>query len=176
MEAGGLHLQRVNPAELSPGQFARDVCRAVDASEARVVVIDSLNGYMSAMPDEKHLSLHLHELLSALGARGVATVLVMAQHGLVGPTMAAAADVSYLADAVILLRYFESHGSVRTAASVLKKRTGRHERTLREFTLGATGLRLGPPLREFRGVLTGVPTHTGDAEDLLDEARGAPGD
>jgi circadian clock protein KaiC len=121
------------------------------------------------MPNERNLSLHLHELLTYLNQVGVATLLVMAQHGLVGATMQSPIDVSYLADAVILMRYFESEGSVRQAISVLKKRSGAHERTIREFKLGPDGIQIGLPLREFHGILTGVPVHRGPSSALLGE-------
>jgi circadian clock protein KaiC len=123
---------------------------------ARVVVIDSLNGYLHAMPEEKFLTAQLHELLTYLGHRGVVTFLVLAQHGMLGP-MQADVDTTYLADTVILLRYFEAHGEVRQALSVIKKRTGKHERALRELRLDG-GIQVGEPLRDFQGVLTGVPT------------------
>jgi circadian clock protein KaiC len=155
--SGKLLLQQVDPAELSPGEFAHLVRRQVEQQGARVVVIDSLNGYMNAMPQERYLSLHLHELLAYLSKRGVASLLVMAQHGMVG-TMHAPVDVSYLADAVILMRYFEHEGAIRQAISVLKKRSGRHERTIREFSLTSAGIAVGEPLHDFHGVLTGVPT------------------
>jgi circadian clock protein KaiC len=132
-----------------------------------VIVIDSMNGYLNAMPQERHLALHLHELLSYLNQQGVATVMVMAQHGMMGATMVAPVDLSYLADTVLMLRYFESEGAIRVAGSVLKKRGGNHERTLRELKFGPDGVRVGPPLREFRGVLTGVPVHTGSGDALL---------
>ena len=155
--AGGhLFIQLVNPAELSPGEFADGVRRMVDEKKVSIVVIDSLNGYLSAMPEERHLSLHLHELLAYLGQRGVATLMIVAQHGLVG-IMHAPVDLSYLSDAVIMLRYFEDSGELKVAASVLKKRSGAHERTIRQLWMSAGGVHLGPPLREFHGVLTGVP-------------------
>jgi circadian clock protein KaiC len=122
-----------------------------------VVVIDSLNGYLNAMPGERYLTVHLHELLMYLGERNVATILIGAHQGMIGTTMHTPVDASYLADAVVMLRYFESHGAVRQAISVVKKRGGDHERTIREFGLGAGGITVGKPLREFRGVLTGVP-------------------
>ncbi len=159
LDDGSIVLRRVDPAELSPGEFADAVCRAADEGGARVVVIDSLNGYQQAMPDERLLNLHLHELLTYLGTKGVATFLLMAQHGLVGSELEAPVDLSYLADAVVLLRFFEDHGSVRRAISVMKKRTGLHETTIRELTLGSDGVRLGAALAGFRGVLTGVPEY-----------------
>lgn len=164
-----LSLQQVDPAELSPGEFAAAVRRAVDGTDgyppARVVVIDSLNGYLHAMPEEQFLTAQLHELLTYLGHKGVVTFLVMAQHGMLGH-MQAPVDTTYLADTVILFRYFESHGEVRQAISVVKKRSGRHERTIRELTLNG-GIRVGDPLKGFQGVLTGTPSFDGRAQDLL---------
>ena len=157
LEAGRIALRRVDPAELSPGEFADAVIRSVDEAGARVVIIDSVNGYQLAMPDERLLYVHLHELLTYLDTRGVATFLLMAQHGLVSNELEAPADISYLADTVVLLRFFEARGGVRKAISVIKKRTGPHETTIRELTFGTEGVRVGAPLTEFRGVLTGVP-------------------
>ncbi len=157
LEAGRIVLRRIDPAELSPGEFADAVVRSVDEAGARVVVIDSVNGYQLAMPDERLLNVHLHELLTYLDTRGVATFLLMAQHGLVSSELEAPANISYLADTVVLLRFFEARGGVRKAISVIKKRTGPHETTIRELTFGAEGVRVGAPLTEFRGVLTGVP-------------------
>ncbi|HKS30557.1 MAG TPA: ATPase domain-containing protein [Pyrinomonadaceae bacterium] len=157
VEAGRLKVQQVDPAELSPGEFAHAVCGAVESGGARVVIIDSLNGYLQAMPDERFLTAQMHELLTFLNQQGVVTILVMAQHGFMGP-MSAPVDVSYLADTVILLRYFEAAGAIRRAISVVKKRTGRHEDTIREMRLSASrGVEVGEPLTAFRGVLTGVP-------------------
>ena len=164
--AARLHLQQIDPAELLPGEFVDLVRHAVNEKAARVVVIDSLNGYLNAMPNETFLAAQLHELLMYLNHRGVATLLVAAQHGLLGP-MQAPVDVSYLADTVLLLRYFEAAGEVRQALSVVKKRTGDHERTIREFGVGSHGVRVGAVLREFEGVLTGVPRYTGREEPLL---------
>jgi circadian clock protein KaiC len=137
---------------------------AVDAG-ARIVVIDSLNGYLTAMPEEKSLLLQLHELFMYLRHKGVLTVVTLAQHGMIG-NMPAPIDVSYLADTVVLMRYFESQGEVKQAISVMKKRTGQHERTIRELRLDSKGIRVGAPLTNFHGVLTGVPTYTG-TEKLL---------
>jgi circadian clock protein KaiC len=157
LEAGRILLRRVDPAELSPGEFADAVIRSVDEAGARVVIIDSVNGYQLAMPDERLLNVHLHELLTFLATKGVATFLLMAQHGLVSSELEAPADISYLADTVVLLRFFEAQGGVRKAISVMKKRTGPHETTIRELTLGADGVHVGSALTKFRGVLTGVP-------------------
>ncbi len=156
-----LLIKQVDPAEMSPGEFACEVARAAQDDRAAVIVIDSLNGYLNAMPEERFLTIQLHELLMFLGQHGVATLLVGVQHGLVGGPMTSPVDASYLADAVILLRYFEASGEVHQAISVVKKRGGNHERTIREFGLAEGGVRVGQPLREFRGVLTGVPVFEG---------------
>jgi circadian clock protein KaiC len=156
-EAGRVKIQQVDPAELSPGEFAHIVRREQKRHNSRVVVIDSLNGYLNAMPEERFLTLHLHELLTYLGQQGVVTFLVVAQHGLLGSGMQTPIDASYLADTVILLRYFEATGKVRRAVSIMKKRSGPHEDTLREFRLQPGGIWVGDPLTEFHGVLAGVP-------------------
>ena len=143
--------------ELSPGELVHDVRLAVTRNKVSVVVIDSLNGYLNAMPNERFLIVHLHELLTFLGKHGVATLLIGAQHGLIGTQMQSPVDASYLADAVVLMRYFELNGEVRQAISVIKKRGGTHERTIRSFSMSEKGLNVGPALREFRGILTGVP-------------------
>ncbi len=165
--AGLMNVTSIDPAELSPGEFTHHIRRAAEIDGARVIVIDSLNGYLNAMPEERFMIVQLHELLAYLGQLGVVTILVSAQQGLIGQ-MANNIDVSYLADGVILLRYFESRGAVRQAISVLKKRTGAHERTIRELSISDRGLHIGEPLREFRGVLTGMPQeHEGHAEPVL---------
>ncbi|MEA2338879.1 MAG: circadian clock protein KaiC, partial [Thermoanaerobaculia bacterium] len=148
--------QQVDPAELAPGEFANLVREAVE-NGARTLIIDSLNGYLNAMPEERFLTLHLHEMLTYLGDRGVATILVMAQHGLIGSNMISSVDVSYLADCVILLRYYEAQGELHKAISVMKKRSGDHEKAIREFSMGKGGLNVGPPLKHFRGILSGIP-------------------
>jgi len=167
VEAGHISIQQVDPAELSPGEFAYQIQEAVRA-HASIVVIDSLNGYLNAMPGERSLTNQLHELLMFLGQQSVATILIGAQQGLIGTQMDTPVDASYLADAVILLRYFEAAGEVRQAISVVKKRGSRHERTIREFRLDEEGIHVGQPLREFRGVLTGVPIYEGTAKPLMD--------
>ena len=164
--AGRLVIQQIDPAEMSPGEFAAIVREAVEKKNARVVVIDSLNGYLNAMPNEKFLILQMHELLSCLNQLGVVTILVLAQHGLMGP-MQSPLDVSYLSDTVIMLRYFEADGLVRRALSVVKKRSGAHEHAIREFRLARGGLQVGPPLKEFRGILTGTPTYVGKGKPLM---------
>ena len=146
-------------AELSPGAFAHEVKRAVDQG-ARVVVIDSLNGYLNAMPDERFLATHLHELFAYLNQNGVLTILVVAQHGMIASgSPPGDIDVSNLADSVLLFRYYEAEGEVRQAISVFKKRTGPHERTIRQLVIDQSGVSVGEPLRHFRGILTGVPQY-----------------
>ena len=169
IDAGNLRVQQLDPAEVSPGQFAQLVVDAVEVEGVRMVVIDSLTGYMNAMPEERLLQIHLHELFSYLGQRGVTTLLTLAQHG---PFAHASqgADVSYMADSMVLLRYFEAFGEVRQAISVLKKRSGAHEQTIREFRIRPGGLAVGEPLRAFQGVLTGVPGYLGSEEPLLDRS------
>ncbi|MEM5446364.1 ATPase domain-containing protein [Paraburkholderia guartelaensis] len=165
-ETGRLHVEQVDAAELSPGEFAQRVRDYVDHAEAKTVAIDSLNGYQAAMPQENALVLHIHELLQYLNRQGATTFLTVAQHGLVGD-MKAPVDVTYLADTVILLRYFEALGSVRRAVSIIKKRTGRHEETIREFRIGRFGLNVGAPLDSFQGILRGVPTFVGNSGPLM---------
>ena len=166
--SGSLFIDQVDAAELSPGEFAHRVRKRVDEDQIKTVVIDSLNGYQAAMPEENSLILHMHELLQYLNRQGAATFMTVAQHGLVGD-MKAPVDVTYLADTVILLRYFEASGTVRRAMSVIKKRTGAHESTIREFRIGNDGLSIGEPLNEFQGVLRGVPTYLGEGKPLLEE-------
>jgi len=159
VESGLVAIQQVDPAELTPGEFTHGIRKAV-ANGAKLIVIDSLNGYLNSMPEERYLTIQLHELLSYLGQLGVATILIGAQQGVIGTQMQTPVDASYLADSIILLRYFETRGEVQQALSVMKKRGGRHERTIREFRLD-DGIHVGNPLREFRGVLTGVPIYEG---------------
>lgn len=165
-DRGLLHIEQLDAAELSPGEFAQRVRDRVDRAQAKTVVIDSLNGYQAAMPEENSLTLHIHELIQYLNRQGANTFLTVAQHGLVGD-MKAPVDVTYLADTVILLRYFEALGKVRRAVSIIKKRTGRHEDTIREFRITERGLSLGGPLEEFQGILRGVPTFVGSTKPLL---------
>ena len=166
VDAGRLTVNQVDAAELTPGEFSERVRRTVEDGGARTIIIDSLNGYEAAMPGENALVLHMHELLQYLNRQGATSFLTVAQHGLVGD-MRSPVDVTYLADTVILLRYFEALGRVRRAISVVKKRTGPHEDTIREFRIGGRGLTLGEPLVEFQGVLRGVPTLVGDGGGLL---------
>jgi circadian clock protein KaiC len=163
MAAGTLTIQQVDPAELSPGQFASVACRAADDG-ATVIVIDSLNGFMNAVPDERFMTTHLHELLTYLGQRGVVTLLVGVQQGMLGGTMSSSLDASYLADNVLVLRYYEHDGEVKQAVSVFKKRGGLHERTIRSFSMSAKGIQVGAPLRGYRGILSGVPVPLNDAD------------
>jgi circadian clock protein KaiC len=164
-ESGSLMIQQVDAAELSPGEFAHLVRSMVDDSRAKTVVIDSLNGYQAAMPEEQSLILHMHELLQYLNRQGANTFLTIAQHGIIGD-MKAPIDITYLADTVILLRYFEALGSVRRAVSVIKKRAGGHEATIREYRIGAGGLSMGEPLTGFRGVLEGAPIVVGRGRSI----------
>jgi circadian clock protein KaiC len=164
-ESGVLKIQQVDPAELSPGEFASVVCRAAD-SGCKVVVIDSINGFLNAMPDERFLITHLHELLTYLGQHGVVTILVGVQQGMLGTHMSTAVDASYLADNVLMLRYFEHNGEVKQALSVFKKRGSMHERTIREFSMARKGIQVGAPLRGFRGILTGVPVYEGNSSEI----------
>ena len=164
VESGDVLIMQVDPAELSPGELIDNIRRAVEGTGVSLVAIDSLNGYLNAMPGERHLLIQLHELLMFLGQRGVATLLISAHHGLIGSNMVAPVDVSYLADAVVLMRYFEAEGEVRQAISIVKKRGGAHERSIREFTMSGGQIRVGKPLKNFRGILTGVPVLQSSAE------------
>ncbi|HEX6265391.1 MAG TPA: ATPase domain-containing protein, partial [Burkholderiales bacterium] len=160
-QAGTLYVKQIDPAELSPGQFVDEVRRAVAERGASVVIIDSLNGYLQAMPDERSIVIQLHEVLNFLGQQGVASILVAAHAGLIGAAMTSPLDASYLADAIVLLRYYEAEGEVRQAISVIKKRGGAHERSLRDFSMKDGRITVGEPLRDYRGVLTGVPEKKG---------------
>ncbi len=164
---GRMEIQQIDPAELAPGEFVSRVRRLVDDEKLRVVVLDSLNGFLNAMPHEQFLSMQLHELLSYLGQQGVATILTLAQHGFIG-NMQSPVDVSYLADSVLLFRYFEYGGEIRQALSVVKKRSGPHERAIRELVFGNGGINVGEPLRDFKGVLTGVPSFVGKGVSVED--------
>jgi circadian clock protein KaiC len=166
--SGLFHLVQVDIGELSPGEFASRIRTLVEERNARLVVIDSLNGYMNGMPSERFLLIHMHELLTYLGQKGVVTILTIAQHGMLGANMQSPVDVSFLADTVILLRFFEASGEVRQAISVVKKRRGAHERTLREMQIGSNGVKIGEVLRDFEGVLTGVPRYRGRDGRLLE--------
>ena len=163
-DSGNLFIEQMDAAEVSPGEFAHKVRSCVEKESIRTVVIDSLNSYQNAMPEEQFLILHMHELLQYLNRLGAATFLTVAQHGLIGD-MKSSVDVTYLADTVLLLRYFEAAGQVRRAVSVLKKRTGAHETTIREFSIDNHGLKIGDPLDKFQGVLRGVPQYLGGQTD-----------
>ncbi|MEO8573353.1 MAG: ATPase domain-containing protein [Pyrinomonadaceae bacterium] len=166
VEEGHITLRQIQLAELTPGELSYMVSREVEENGARVVIIDSVNGYLMATPQERYLIMQFHELLSYLNRNGVISILVVGQYGLVG-SMQTPIDLSYLADTVIMLRYFEAHGAVHQAISILKKRTGDHERTIREFKMGLGGLQIGEPLTEFQGVLTGVPVYRGEIGGLM---------
>jgi circadian clock protein KaiC len=171
-KSGKLHIEQLDAAELSPGEFAHRVRNVVAEAQAKAVVIDSLNGYQAAMPDETSLVLHIHELLQFLNRQGANTFLTVTQHGLAGE-MKSPVDVTYLADTVVLLRYFEAAGQVRRAISVIKKRAGKHEDTIREYRISESGLTIGAPLHQFQGVLRGVPTFVGSAGPQLGGADGS---
>jgi circadian clock protein KaiC len=171
VDNGLITVQQVDPAELSSGEFAAIVRRAAKGTDgatgpARTIIIDSLNGYLNAMPEEKYLTAQLHELLAYLGQQGVVTILTVTQSGMVG-AMPSPVDTTYLADNVILFRYFEAQGHVRRAIAVVKKRNGPHERTIRELDTGGGGIQIGEPLVEFQGILTGVPKYMGQGAPLL---------
>jgi len=168
VDSGAIIVQQIDPAEMSPGELMQRVRDLVEKQGVSFLVIDSINGYLYSMPAERFLYIQLHELLAYLGQSGVTTMLLMAQQGLVG-TVTSPVDVSYLADTVVLLRYFEALGRVRKAAAVIKKRTGAHEDTIRELTIGGDGVKLGEPLSEFRGVLTSVPEYHGAKEHLEEQ-------
>lgn len=172
---GLLHAQQIDPAEMTAGAFAQEVRRAVDDG-ATIVVIDSLNGYMNAMPEEKFLTTHLHELFAYLNQKGVATIMVVAQHGLlVGAGASGDVDVSYLADTVLLFRYFEARAEIHQAISVFKHRTGPHERSLRQLKVDRSGVQVGDKLTDFSGIMTGVVHYEGQAPMLADRTRNDPG-
>lgn len=156
IEKGLVTIRQVDPAQLQPGEFAHLVRESIEDGEVRLLVIDSLNGYLNAVPEERFLLLHLHELLSYLGQAGVASILVFAQHGLLG-NMQTSVDVSYLADCVILLRYFEAEGRIHKAISIVKKRSGPHETSIRSLAMGSGGISIGEPLENYRGVMSGMP-------------------
>jgi circadian clock protein KaiC len=171
VRSGRLHMRQVDPAELSPGEFVAAVRHDVEQRKAGLIIIDSLNGYLHAMPEEHFLVAQMHELLSYLRQQNVLTIMIVAQHGFLGP-MTGPVDVSYLADTVVLTRFFEAAGRVRKAISVVKKRTGSHEDTIRELRLGRGGVRVGQPLERFRGVMTGTPVFDGDEHELSGDHRG----
>jgi circadian clock protein KaiC len=170
LAAGHLSVEQIDPAEMSPGEFAQNVKDAVE-SGVGVIVIDSLNGYLNAMPSESFLLIQMHELLTYLNMNGVLTLMTLAQHGLLGTAMSSPVDLTYLADSVIVLRYFEAFGAVRQALAVIKKRTGGHEHSIRQFSLTSQGIRIGQPLNDFEGVLTGIPVYRGNRDGLIEEPK-----
>jgi circadian clock protein KaiC len=172
VEAGQCLIRQIDPAELSPGEFSNLLCTAVEQFGAKVVVIDSLNGYNQAMPEDKFLTAHMHEMLGYLNQQGIMTIVIVAQHGIVGSNMMPPVDLSYLADNVLLLRYFENLGRVYKAISVIKKRTGYHEDAIRELRITKEGVQVGQELTQFQGVLTGVPSYIGKQSELLDNTHG----
>ena len=174
-DSGRVSIQQIDPAEVPPGEFVQLVRDQVERRKISVLVIDSLNGYVNAMPEERFLTIHMHELLTYLGQQGVASLLVVAQHGLVGNSMMTPVDVSYLADAVILVRYFELSGEIRKAVSVVKKRSGAHEKAIRPFAIGSEGVMVGPPLTEFHGVLSGTPLLDTNVSGVLGERFASSG-
>jgi circadian clock protein KaiC len=160
LQSGKLRIDQADPAAISPGELSHRIRQAVETEQVRIVILDSLNGYINSMPHEEFLHLHLHELLSYLNQQGVMTVMILAQHGLIGP-MGTPIDVSYLADSVIITRFFEAAGNIRKAISIIKKRSGPHEGAVRELLMSKGGVSVGPPLADFQGVLTGVPSYLG---------------
>ena len=161
IENGTVFLDQVDPAELSPGEFVHRIRAGVEEKQWRLVVIDSLNGLLNSMNEEQALTVQLHELLSYLNQVGVASFMVLAQYGILGSAVSSPTDVSYLTDNVLLLRYFEAGGEVRQAISVMKRRSGPHERSIRELHISSGKLTIGEPLRNFMGVLTGTPEFKG---------------
>ena len=172
LQEGKLHAQQIDPAEMSAGAFSHEVRRAVDAG-AKVVVIDSLNGYLNAMPEERFLTSHLHEMFAYLNQKGITTILTVAQHGLMASAAGRASDidVSYLADTVLLFRYFEADAEIRQAISILKKRTGKHERSIRQLIIEEDGVKVGEPLKGFFGIMTGVPEYQGKTAVVKSEGE-----
>jgi len=173
LDTGLLQVRKIKPAELSPGAFVHYVRRAIEIDGARLIVIDSLNGYLHAMPNDQYLLLQMHELLSFLNQQGVVTLLVLAQHGLLGDVRLDV-DLSYLSDTIVLMRFFEAAGEVRRILSVIKTRTTPHEPTIREYGLGPDGLTIGPVLRDFQGVLGGMPVYRGTDSGLMETGHSSP--
>jgi circadian clock protein KaiC len=168
VEKGKCVIHQVDPSDLTPGQFSDMVCQDIEGRGVKVVIIDSLNGYLQAMPEEKFLTANMHDMLGYLNQQGILTILILAQHGLMGSHMLSPVDLTYLADSVVLLRYFENSGSIYKAISVIKSRVGFHESAIREFRMSSRGIEVGKVLTEFQGVLTGVPAYTGEKESLMD--------
>jgi circadian clock protein KaiC len=175
VDSGNLFLRQVDAAELSPGQLVHEIRQLVEKQDLKLLIIDSLNGFLNAMPGEKFLAMQLHELLAYLSQKGITTLMTVAQHGFVGTNIDTPVDVSYLADTVLLFRYFEAAGEVRQALSVIKKRSGEHERTIRELVMKNGAITVGNVLIEFDGVLTGAPTYRGEMDSLQgSKSRGKP--
>ncbi|WP_108396239.1 ATPase domain-containing protein [Devosia submarina] len=172
-DEGNLLIEQVDAAELSPGEFAHMVRDRVDRAQVKTVAIDSLNGYQASMPEEQSLLLHIHELLQYLNRQGATTFVTVAQHGLVGEVQSPV-DITYLADSVLLLRFFEAEGRVRRAMSVIKKRSGFHENTIREYQISSHGLSIGQPLTNFQGILRGMPVYSGSGRNLLSDYADRP--
>jgi circadian clock protein KaiC len=166
VDSGKLFLRQVDAAELSPGQFVHEIRGLIEKQEVKLAIVDSLNGFLNAMPGEKFLAMQLHELLGYLAQKGITTLMTLAQHGFVGTNIDTPVDVSYLADTVLLFRYFEAAGEVKQALSVIKKGSGEHERTIRELVMKNGAIRVGNVLTEFEGVLTGVPKYRGKLDGL----------
>jgi circadian clock protein KaiC len=160
VDSGALRVVQIDPAELSPGEFSSWVRSAVETDGVKFIVIDSLNAFLQAMPGEKYLILQMHEMLSYLNQQGVTTILVLGQHGLIGEVRSDV-DLSYLSDTIVLFRYFEAHGEILKAVSVAKSRTTAHEASIREFRLGPKGMEIGQPLKDFEGVMSGLPSYRG---------------
>jgi circadian clock protein KaiC len=171
IESGLVKIEEIDPAEISPGELMSRIRVAVEERNSRMIILDSVNGYLNAMPEERFLSLQLHELLSYLNHKGVITIMVLAQQGLIG-SMSSPVDLTYLADTIVMLRFFEAQGAVKQAISTIKKRSGQHERTLREYTLSSEGISVGDPLRQFHGVLSGIPQLLQKPGDAPDAAAG----
>lgn len=167
LENGRIRIESMDPANLSPGEFIHRIRREVEEHKARLIIVDSLNGLLNAMQEERAMMVHLHELLAYLNNVGASTFLVLAQYGVLGSAMGTPIDVSYLADNVLLFRYFEASGAVRQAVAAVKRRNGPHERTIRELRISSNRIEIGEPLRQFQGVLTGVPEYVGDSKPLL---------
>ncbi len=174
LASGNLMIEQIDPGVASPGEFAHMVRKCVETDGVRLVGIDTLNGYINAIPTTDAPVTRMHELLSYLSERGVATLIILAQHGMVGAAMPVPVDLSYLADAIVLLRFFEAEGQVRKAISVVKKRTGAHENSIRELKLGPDRIQVGEPLRQFQGILTGVPQYIGPLKPLLSDDQPRP--
>jgi len=171
IDSGKIEMRQLDPGEFAPGQFVNMVTETVEHGDVKVVLIDSLNGYLQAMPDVKFLNIQFHELLTFLSHHGVVTMMTVAQHGILGAGMTTPIDLTYLADSVLMLRYFEQAGEIHKAVSVLKKRIGRHESTVRQIITDSKGIRVGDALKEFQGVLTGTPTYRGDERKMIKERR-----